>query len=166
MEIFNEELMNPLFSIFEKTKGVEQGDINHPEGDVFTHSLQVVKWAFRESNDTDLILAALLHDVGKAINVKGHDRIGADVLEPFVSTKTRWLVEQHMRIWPLILGDMQKLSKVLELANHPWLPELVMLARWDKKGRNPRAKTSYDRTAITDRLNKCVINHFCREEQP
>lgn len=152
--------MTPLFYIFEQTQGVTQLDVHHPEGDVFSHSLQVLRWAFRETYDTDLILAAWLHDVGKVVDSKGHDKIGALWLEPFVSTKTRWLIEQHMRIWYFILGEMRKLSKVHELADHPWIPELVTLARWDKLGRNPRSRVKYDRQVIVNHLNACVDRHF------
>lgn len=136
---------------------------HHPEGDVFTHSLQVLRWAFRETTDTDLILAAMLHDAGKALNGKGHDKIGADLLKPLVSAKTHWLIGQHMRVWYLLLGEMRKLSKVRELAGHPWLPELLLLARWDKLGRNPAATVKYDRQIILDRLNQCVAYRFAKE---
>ena len=160
MKIFNEEIMSPLFSILEKCKGVEQMEIHHPEGDVFKHSLQVLWWAFKESIDTDLILAAMLHDVGKAIISKGHEKECIPILEPFLSAKSLWLIENHMRIWTFVKGEMKKLSKVQKLASHPWLPELVYLARWDQLGRNARKKVTYDRQDIIDRLNKCVDIHF------
>ncbi len=164
IKLFTEEIMNPLFDIFEKMQDVTQMDIYHPEGDVFNHSLQVLKWAFRETIDTDLILAAMLHDVGKIENSLGHDSIGAEMLDDLVSAKTQWLIKNHMRIWYFILGDMKKLSKVKELAEHPWLPELVFLARWDKKGRNPNALINYDRQGIMDILNKCIELKFERYE--
>lgn len=165
LRVFTNDIMGPLFDILEKTKGVEQKEIHHPEGDVFTHSLQVLSLAFRETKDTDLILAAMLHDIGKAFDDKGHDKIAIEVLDPLVSTKTLWLIENHMRFWYFILGEMRKLSKVQELANHGWLPELALLARWDKMGRNPNRKIKYDRDKIIERLNKCVPFHFNREQE-
>jgi len=133
---------------------------HHPEGDVFDHTLQVLQWAFRESFDTDLILAAMLHDAGKAVIFKGHAKEGAEMLDDLLSAKTRWLIEQHMRVWHLLLGEMRRLGKVRELVEHPWLPDLILLARWDKMGRNPRRKVRYDREDITKRLNKCVERYF------
>lgn len=162
--VFTSDMMDPLFTVFERTKGVIQMEEHHPEGDVFTHSLQVLQWAFRETVDTDLILAAMLHDVGKALDSKGHDKIGAELLKPFVSVKTQWLIEQHMRFWCLVLGEMRKLSKVKDLAGHPWIPELLLLARWDKLGRDPRKQTKYDRCYIMDRLNRCAALHFRSKE--
>jgi predicted HD phosphohydrolase len=161
MKIFTEEFMNPLFNMLEECEGVEQKDTHHPEGNVFVHSLQVLKWAFKESTDTDLILAAMLHDVGKVEKSNGHENIAVEMLTGLVSVKTLWLIEQHMRIWYLILGQMKKYKKVQDLVNHPWLPELVLLARWDKRGRNPNTKNiKYDKQNIMDRLNKCVELHF------
>lgn len=158
--IFTEEFMEPYFSALEKCQGVTQMEIHHPEGDVFIHSLQVLARAFRETNDTDLILAAMLHDVGKALESKGHEQKAIEILDSHLSAKTRWLIEQHMRIWYLILGEMKRLSKVRELIEHPFLPDLILLARWDKMGRNPNKKIIYDREKIIQKLNKCAETHF------
>uniref|UniRef100_A0A6M3ITL5 Putative HD domain-containing protein n=1 Tax=viral metagenome TaxID=1070528 RepID=A0A6M3ITL5_9ZZZZ len=158
--IFDDKFMNPLFDLLESTRGVEQDIKRHPEIYVFEHSLQVLKQAFRESVDTDLILAAMLHDIGKKENSKGHEKVAVEWLNGLVSVKTLWLIEHHMRIWSLILGKMKKLGKVLELSGHPWIPELLLLARWDKSGRDPNMKVNYDRGEIMGRLNMCVEKRF------
>ena len=156
--------MNPLFDLLESTRGVEQDVKHHPEIYVFEHSLQVLKYAFRESIDTDLILAAMMHDVGKKENSKGHEKIAVGWLTGLLSVKTLWLIEHHMRFWSMLLGDMRRLKKVLDLSGHPWLPELVLLARWDKIGRKPNTITKYNREDIMDRLNKCVEKRFIDNE--
>jgi len=158
--IYTPKLMDPLFTTLEQCRGVKQMEHHHPEGDVFNHLLQVLHHAFRESIDTDLILAAMLHDVGKMENSHGHEKIAIGMLKPYISTKTSWLIENHMRIWYYLLGEMKKLSKVKELAGHPWLPELVQLARWDKIGRQPNKVMAYSRDDITSRLNLCVEKHW------
>lgn len=154
--------MEPLFYALTACRGVEQSPQHHPEGDVLTHSLQVARYAFRESIDTDLILAALLHDIGKHINARGHDRLGAEFVRAHVSAKTEWLIEQHMRVWYLILGQMRRHQKIRDLLDHPWLPELIHLARWDKMGRNPAARVQYDEDDIMARLNACAEKRFLR----
>jgi len=141
-----------LFNILENCKGVEQMDLHHPEGDVFIHSVQCLQWAFRESKDIDLIFAAMLHDVGKQVDSKGHENYALQLLEGLISEKTAWLIKNHMRIWTLILGEMKKLKKVTDFIDHKWIPELVLLARWDKMARNPNKKINYDRMEIVDRL--------------
>jgi len=157
---FTEENMTPLFKILEKCKGVEQEERYHPEGDVLTHSLQVFRLACRESDDVDLILAALLHDVGKSVDRLEHTKKTLDLIDQYVSHKTIYLVKNHMRVWTYIHGEMMRLGKCSELVEHPWFSELIQLARWDQMGRDPNAKVKYNRQDIIDRLNKAVKNHW------
>lgn len=162
---FNENNMRAFFDALEALKGVKDSKKFHPEKSVFNHSLQVLALAFRESNDIDLILAAMLHDIGKAENTLGHEQIAVDWLQGLVSAKTIWLIQNHLRIWTYLSGEMRKLSKCQELVSNKWLPELIQLARWDKKGRVPNKEMKYDRKKIIEKLNKreeerikCLIN--------
>ncbi len=152
--IYTEENTAQFFQWIEALEDVEDRKIHHPEKNVFNHTLQVLHIAFRESNDVDLILAAMLHDIGKLENTLGHDQIGADWLEGLVNDKTIWLVRNHLRIWDYLTGDMNKLKKCKELAAHPYIPELIQLARWDKKGRVPNKHMTYDKLKIISRLNE------------
>lgn len=163
--IFTDEFMDPLFSALEKCKGLIQNEEYHPERDVLEHSLQSFHVACRESYDIDLILAALLHDVGKAVKPYGHEDYSVDILSPHLTPKALWLIQHHMRVWTYLDGSMRKLSKVRDLSGHPWFPELCQLARFDKAGRNPNKKTVYDRQDITDRLNKCVDGRFLANQK-
>jgi len=148
MIVFSLEMFKRPFALLELCRDRIQLPEHHPEGDVFTHSIQVMEWAFKESIDTDLILAALFHDVGKLTETNGHEKESVKMMQDYLSTKSLWLIEHHMRFWYLILGDMRKHSKVQELLNHPWLPDLVTLCRWDKLGRNPNKQIHYDRADI------------------
>lgn len=161
MKLFNINNTIEIFSMVYEC--IEYQDIkkHHPETSLLSHSLQVFKHACRESNDIDLILAALLHDVGKPIEPLGHDKVGADMIRPFVSAKTFFLVEQHMRIKTLLNGTMKKHSKVKELSGHPFLPELIMMCRWDLMGRNENVNIEFDRENIIDILNSKIV--FPRE---
>lgn len=152
--------MAPLFGFLERTRGVEQREDYHPEIDTFDHSLQVLRRAFKETDDVDLILAAMLHDIGKCENTLGHEKIAVEWLEDYVSVKTLWLIEHHIRIQLLLSGEMKRLSKVRYLIEHPWLPELILLRRWDKMGRKKNSGISYDRSEIINWLNTCAERHF------
>jgi predicted HD phosphohydrolase len=161
MKYLDEEILGPLFDILERCKGLEQMPEHHPEGDVFVHSLQVLHHALRESKDIDVILAAMLHDIGKIEDTKGHDRAAIKMLKGhYLSGKTLWLIEQHMRFWYYILGDMRKMSKVKELAEHPWMPDLLQIARWDKMGRRAGYVPHYDRERIIERLNSIALSKY------
>lgn len=160
MDLFTIENTKEIFYLLELCESVEQNIKYHPEGNVLNHSLQVMNHAFRESDDTDLILAAMLHDVGKCVESHGHAEIGIQLLREHVSVKTLFLIEHHMRIWAYLEGEMSKLSKCQFLASHPWLSNLIQLARWDRMGRNPNSKIKYDKEYIIERLNKKIPAHF------
>lgn len=160
MNIFTKENMAFVFENLEKCRGIEQSPLHHPEGDVFNHSIQVMEIAFRETYDTDLIIAAMLHDIGKVENSKLHEYIALDILKDNVSAKTLFLIQHHMRIWYYIMGSMRKKSKCEFFINHSWLPELLQLARWDHMGRVPNKKNNYSRVSVLDRLNKAAYEKY------
>jgi len=158
--IFTKELLKGIFELLEHTKGVKQGEKNHPEGDVYTHSLQCVSWAFKETLDIDLILAALCHDFGKAIETIGHEKHSINLCNEYLSGKSLWLISHHLRIRDLFDGKMKRIRKVNYLLTHPWLPELIHLSRFDKLGRDPNIKRLYTNDEIIGGLNMVVDNHF------
>lgn len=159
LEVFTLENTKEILFYVEQCGYVQQGEEHHPEGNVLNHLIQTFQCACRETNDLDIILAALLHDVGKAVNKLGHDKIACDLLKNYVSIKTLFLIEHHMRIWEYLEGSMKKLSKCKFLATHPWLPELIQLARFDKRGRKPK-QVIYDKEDIIKKLNLASENHF------
>ena len=59
------------------------------------HSLQTASRAFREEASDEMVVAALLHDIGDEIAPLNHSELAASVLKPFVSERTRWIVEKH-----------------------------------------------------------------------
>jgi hypothetical protein len=162
LEVLGNAELGLYFAYLERCRGVEQMEIHHPEGNVLNHSLQCFHWAIRESTDIDLVLAALLHDIGKIKNSKGHEKIAVNWLMGVCSIKTLWLIEHHMRIWNLLLGQMRRKKKVAELVGHCWLPELISLARWDKMARNPNKEIKYNKENILIQLNECCDSHFQR----
>src|SRR5215211_6020474 len=61
----------------------------HPEGDALYHSLQVFDLARDElPYDEEFLLAALLHDVGKAIDSYDHVAAGLEALEGYITPRT------------------------------------------------------------------------------
>jgi len=72
------------------TKTLEGYKINRLE-----HSLQTATRALNDKADEEMIVAALLHDIGDEIAPLNHSELAASVLKPFVSEKTRWIIEKH-----------------------------------------------------------------------
>ena len=108
-----EMLLLPLENIKEDPK-------THPEGDVLYHSLQVFELA-RETlpYDEEFLLAALLHDVGKAIDSRNHVAAGLEALDGHITSRTAWLIEHHTEAlslraarWARVRADDWKPGKV------------------------------------------------------
>src|SRR5215207_9498047 len=59
------------------------------------HSLQSATRAMRDGADDELIVAALLHDIGDELAPYNHAAIAADILRPYVRPEVTWIVEQH-----------------------------------------------------------------------
>ena len=162
--LFNLDNTSYIFELLEDCRGHMQSPEHHPEGDVFIHSLQVCHFAMKESNDIDLLLGALLHDIGKKIALHGHEVEAIKLLNDYASAKTLWLIEHHMRFWYYILGDMRKLGKCKSLADHPWTCDLLQLARWDKMGRIKDWIPMYSREIIIERLNNKIEGRYIKNE--
>ena len=59
------------------------------------HSLQTATRALNDKAEDEMIVAALLHDIGDELAPLNHSEYAAAVLKPYVSEKTRWIVEKH-----------------------------------------------------------------------
>ncbi len=59
------------------------------------HSLQAATRALKDGADEELIVAALVHDVGDELAPYNHAQIAAGILQPYVRAEVTWIVEQH-----------------------------------------------------------------------
>ena len=59
------------------------------------HSLQTATRALRDKADDEMIVAALLHDIGDELAPMNHSEYAAAILKPYVSKKTHWIIEKH-----------------------------------------------------------------------
>ena len=138
-EILQAESKIDPFQIFEllllPLEEVRQSPKWHPEGDALYHSLQVFELAKQElAYDEEFLLAALLHDVGKAIDKQDHVTAGLEALSGFITERTGWLIAHHMEAAALrdqTLGARAR--KRLETS--PDFEDLMLLAECDRAGR-------------------------------
>jgi len=72
------------------TSGLVGYQINRLE-----HSLQTATRALKDKAPDEMIVAALLHDIGDEIAPNNHSEFAAAILRPYVSEKTRWIIEKH-----------------------------------------------------------------------
>jgi predicted HD phosphohydrolase len=63
--------------------------------DQLTHCLQTATMAERSGADDEIVFAALLHDVGKAISVPNHPAIAAEIIRPYVNPDVYEMIRVH-----------------------------------------------------------------------
>ena len=59
------------------------------------HSLQSATRALQDKAGEEMIVAALLHDIGDELAFHNHSEFAAAILKPYVSEKTHWIIEKH-----------------------------------------------------------------------
>ena len=59
------------------------------------HSLQTATRAFNDNASEEMVVAALLHDIGDVLAPVNHSEYAAPILRPYVSEKTYWIVKKH-----------------------------------------------------------------------
>lgn len=107
----------------------------HPEGDLLYHSLQVFELARNERPyDEEFLLAALLHDVGKAIDRREHTAAALDALADFITPRTAWLIEHHGEAQAHLDGTLGVRCRRRLTASENY-EELLLLAECDRAGR-------------------------------
>jgi len=124
-------------------KGVPQGASAHPEGDVFEHTLLAMRKLRRPR--WPLVLALLLHDIGKPltfvrrpqITFYGHEAAG-DALSREVCHRLKvsreereavaWLVRNHLRLRD---APHMRQGRLRQLLAHPLFEDLAELCRAD-----------------------------------
>ncbi len=123
-------LLGPLES-------VKQDPRHHPEGDALYHSLQAFELAREEvPYDQELITAALLHDIGKAIDPADHVAAGLEALEGTLTEREEFLIAHHMDAQAYVNGTLGgKLRR--RLADSEWFDDLQTLRSIDDRARRP-----------------------------
>lgn len=63
--------------------------------DRYAHSLQTATRAEDAGECEEIVVAALLHDIGDSIAPHNHADVAADILMPYVSRYTHWMIKHH-----------------------------------------------------------------------
>ena len=112
---------------------VRQNRQKCPEGDALEHSLQVFDLVHRERPfDEELLTAALVHDVGRAIDRADAVAATLEAVGDLVTDRTKWLVE----MLPAARGHVEqtlghRARKRLE--SHPDFLDVLLLAEADRR---------------------------------
>ena len=61
----------------------------------YQHSLQAATRAHRAGEDEEMVVAALLHDVGDVLAPANHSEVTAAMLRPYISDRVYWIIKHH-----------------------------------------------------------------------
>ncbi len=108
--------------------------------DRYQHSLQTATRALRDGADEELIVCALLHDIGDGLAPHNHASFAAEVLRPFVTPERYWVVDKHgifqgYFFWHHYGEDRNEREKY---RGHPCFEETALFCeRWDQPAFDP-----------------------------
>jgi hypothetical protein len=118
-------------------ESVKQNPKYHPEGDALFHSLQVFELAIEAKPwDEEFLVAALLHDIGKAIDPGDHVGAALEALEGAITPRTEFFIAHHMDAQAYLEGKLGHRAG-LRLSESEDFDDLILL---DKAGRVPGAQ--------------------------
>ncbi len=108
------------------------------------HSLQTATRAVNDKADDEMIVAALLHDIGDELAPLNHSEYAAAVLKPYVSEKTHWIVEKHgefqMYYYAHHLGANRNQRD--KYKGHKYYEDTINFCEnWDQKSFDPNFKS-------------------------
>ena len=139
----------------ELTKTLEGYKINRLE-----HSLQTATRALKDKANDEMIVAALLHDIGDELAPLNHSEYAAAVLKPYVSEKTHWIIEKHgefqMYYYAHHLGGNKNQRD--KYKGHKYYKDTVdFCEKWDQKSFDPNYKS-----LLLKEFEPYVRKIFCR----
>ena len=137
------------------TSGLVGYQINRLE-----HSLQTATRALKEKASDEMIVAALLHDIGDELAPNNHAEFAAAILKPYVSEKTTWIVEKHgifqMYYYAHHLGFNK--NERDKYKGHKYYKDTVdFCENWDQKSFDPNYKS-----LLLKEFEPYVRKIFCR----
>lgn len=89
-EDYNAGLVDRLFDALRALDVPSPYPVNRYE-----HSLQSATRAFEDGAQEEVVVAALLHDLGDTLSPYNHSQLAAAILKPYVSARTWWIIQHH-----------------------------------------------------------------------
>ena len=104
------------------------------------HSLQTATRAHNDGAEEEVVVAAVVHDIGDILAPLNHAEIAAAVLKPYVSERTLWMVTNHgvfqgYFFWHHIGGDRNARERYRGHPHFEFTAEFC--ERWDQPSFDP-----------------------------
>jgi len=104
------------------------------------HSLQAATRALKDGADDELIVAALIHDVGDDLAPYNHSEVAAGIIRPYVRPEVTWIVEQHglFQTYYYAHHSGRDRNARERFRDHPWYGACMdFCANWDQCSFDP-----------------------------
>jgi predicted HD phosphohydrolase len=108
------------------------------------HSLQSATLAEADGADIEIIVAALIHDLGDELAPENHSQLAAAIIRPYVRAEVTWIIEMHglfqMQYYAHHYG--RDPNGYLAYKDHPWFDACCRFCeRYDQAAFNPSYPT-------------------------
>ncbi|OEO27117.1 peptidase [Pseudomonas sp. J237] len=137
---YNKGLVDRILLALEQTAETLSGyQVNRLE-----HSLQSAARAEADGADEDMIVGALLHDLGDSLAPYNHSQYAASIIRPYVRSEVTWIVHHHGLFQNYYYahhygGDRYERDRY---KNHPFYQSCVdFCEKWDQKSFDPNYPT-------------------------
>jgi predicted HD phosphohydrolase len=108
------------------------------------HSLQSATRAQNDGADIEMVVAALLHDLGDELAPENHSQYAASILRPYVRAEVTWVVEMHGLFQMQYYAHFYDKDPHGHLAyrDHPWFDSCQRFCeRYDQSAFDPAYPT-------------------------
>ena len=104
------------------------------------HSLQSATRAERDGADIEMIVGALIHDLGDDLAPVNHSQLAAAIIRPYVRSEVAWVIEHHGVFQMYYYGDANGVDKNAReiYRGHKWFDSCEKFCeRWDQMSFDP-----------------------------
>ena len=108
------------------------------------HSLQTASRALRDNASEEMIVAALLHDIGDELAPLNHSEFAATIIKPYVAKKTTWIIEKHGIFQMYYYAHHYEYNKDEreKYRGHPYFQDCAdFCEKWDQSSFDPNYET-------------------------
>lgn len=108
------------------------------------HSLQSAARAEADGGDDDLVVGALLHDLGDELAPYNHSQLAASIIRPYVRAEVTWIVHHHGLFQKVYYAHYygEDPNERDRYRNHPWYQKCVdFCERYDQASFDPEYPT-------------------------
>ena len=108
--------------------------------DRLEHSLQSATRAENDGADIEMIIGALIHDLGDDLAPHNHSQLAATIIRPYVRAEVTWVIEHHGIFQLYYFGEAEGVDKNARdrYAGHKWFESCDRFCgRWDQMSFDP-----------------------------